>query len=180
LAAVADKQEEVREQVKEVQRITQTLNPSTGSSVERQKRFLEIQSELAGSVDPVRQSMAAVMLSFVVGLFVGGDAPGLPQDNLELERWFRLPKGHARRIHGRRHAGVRLVQEGATLLPALDAHRSHPLPFTGADLLPHRQARKPPCQVDALHRRKVMRKARSKKKRPVLLAQLERRYQAAR
>jgi 2,3-bisphosphoglycerate-independent phosphoglycerate mutase len=38
-----------------------------------------------------------------------------------LERWFRLPKSHERRIHGRRHAGVRLVQTGATLVPALDA-----------------------------------------------------------
>jgi hypothetical protein len=25
------------------------------------------------------------------------------------ERWFRQPKRHERRIHGRRHAGVRLV-----------------------------------------------------------------------
>jgi hypothetical protein len=54
---------------------------------------------------------------------VGGDEPGLPHDILELERWFRLPKGHERRIHGHRHAGVRLVQQGATLLPALDAQR---------------------------------------------------------
>ena len=36
----------------------------------------------------------------------------LPRDNLDLERWFRLPKGHERRIHGRCHAGVRIVQEG--------------------------------------------------------------------
>jgi hypothetical protein len=25
-----------------------------------------------------------------------------------LERWFRLPKSHERKIHGRRHAGARL------------------------------------------------------------------------
>ena len=37
-------------------------------------------------------------------------------------------------------------------------------------------AQEPPCQREALNRRKVMRKARSKKKRPILLAELERRY----
>jgi hypothetical protein len=95
---------------------------------------------------------------------------------LDLERWFRLPKGHERRIHGRRHAGVRLVQTGATLVPALDAHAAHPGPFTVDDLLPYRAAREPPCQTEALNRRKIMRKARSKKQRPALLAELERRY----
>ena len=47
-------------------------------------------------------------------------------DNLDLERWFRLPKGHERRIHGHRHAGVRIVQEGPTLVHALDAHHDPP------------------------------------------------------
>jgi hypothetical protein len=44
------------------------------------------------------------------------------------------------------------------------------------DLLPYRTAEEPPCQRQALNRRKIMRKARSKKKRPKLLADLERRY----
>lgn len=64
-------------------------------------------------------------------------------DNLDLERWFRLPKSHQRRIHGRRHAGVRIVQEGPTLVHALDAHLTHPSPFTVEDLLPYRNARVP-------------------------------------
>ena len=98
------------------------------------------------------------------------------RDNLDLERWFRLPKGHERRIHGHRHAGVRIVIEGATLVHALDAHAAHPEQFTAADLLPYRTAREPPCQTQALNRRKIMRKARSKKTRPTLLADLERRY----
>ena len=51
----------------------------------------------------------------------------------------------------------------------------HP-PFTADDLMPYRTARIPPCQSEARHRRKIMRKARSKKKRPILLAELERRY----
>ena len=59
---------------------------------------------------------------------------------------------------------------------ALDAHGAHPGPFTAEELLPYRTAREAPCQQQALHRRKIMRKARSKKNRPILLADLERRY----
>jgi hypothetical protein len=120
--------------------------------------------------------MAGVMVSFVAGLFVGAAVFEELRDNLDLERWFRLPKSHERRIHGHRHAGIRIVQEGATLVHALDAHGAHPERFTAEDLLPYRTAREPPCQRDAMKRRKVMRKARSKKKRPILLADLERRY----
>jgi hypothetical protein len=175
---VAFEQKEIREQVKEVQRVHATLEPSSGSSEQRQARFEEIQQELAASACPVRQQMAGVMAGFLMGLFVGGDDVELPQDNLDLERWFRLPKGHERRIHGRCHAGIRLVQEGATLMPALDAHAGHDGPFTAGDLQPYANAQTPPAQQEALHRRKVMRKARSKKKRPLLLAELERRYKA--
>jgi hypothetical protein len=57
-----------------------------------------------------------------------------------------LPKSHERRIHGHRHAGIRLVLEGPTLVHALDAHAAHPGPFTVDDLLPYRAAREPPCQ----------------------------------
>jgi hypothetical protein len=123
--------------------------------------------------------MARVMISFLAGLFVGAGRFDEIKDNLDLERWFRLPKRHERRIHGHRHAGIRIVLEGPTLLPALDAHDAHPEPFTVGDLLPYRTAREPPCQTQALNRRKVMRKARSKRKRPLLLADLERRYREA-
>jgi hypothetical protein len=126
--------------------------------------------------DLIRQHMATVMISFLAGLFVGSGTFEQIKDNLDLERWFRLPKSHERRIHGHRHAGVRIVQDGPTLLLALDAHAAHPGPFTAADLLPYRTAREPPCQREALKRRKIMRKARSKKKRPLLLAELEKRY----
>ena len=126
--------------------------------------------------DPVRGHMAGVMMSFLAGLFVGGAKLEAIRDNLDLERWFRLPKGHERRIHGHRHAGVRIVQDGPTLLLALDAHVAHPGPFTAEELMPYRTARVPACQREALKRRKIMRKARSKKKRPFLLAELERRY----
>ena len=81
-----------------------------------------------------------------------------------------------RRIHGHRHAGVRIVQEGPTLLLALDAHLAHPEPFSAADVWPYRYSPAPACQREAMHRRKMMRRARSKKKRPMLLAELERKY----
>ena len=59
---------------------------------------------------------------------------------------------------------------------ALDVHAAHPDPFTAEDLLPYQIAREPPCQKQALNRRKIMSKARSKKRRPLLLADLERCY----
>jgi hypothetical protein len=126
--------------------------------------------------DTIHQAMATVMISFVAGLFVGEGKFQDSRDNLDLERWFRLPKSHERRIHGHRHAGVRIVQEGPTLVHALDAHVKHPEPFTAEDLLTYRAAREPLSQKQAIARRKIMRKARSKKKRPILLADLERRY----
>src|SRR5205085_289488 len=73
---------------------------------------------LLADEDPICQQMGRVMASFKLGLFAGGDRGDWPRDNLDLERWFRLPKGHERRIHGRCHAGVRIVQEGATMMLA--------------------------------------------------------------
>ena len=166
----------MREHVKEVHKIAATLDPSRGDSVKRQRRFQRLQKRLSKSGDPVRMQMAVVMAAFLVGLFAGGDVKGLPVDNLDLERWFRRPKGHERRIHGHRHAGVRIVQVGATLVLVLDAHVNHPAPFTASELEAYRGAKPPVDQQQALQRRKVMRNARSKKKRPLLLAELERRY----
>ena len=48
--------------------------------------------------------------------------------------------------------------------------------FTMPELGPYRTVREPTCQTEARDRRKVMRKVRSKTKRPLLLADLERRY----
>jgi len=129
--------------------------------------------------DPIHRQMVQVMTSFLAGLFVGEGVFEPIRDNLDLERWFRLPKSHERRIHGHRHAGIRIVLEGPTLVHALDAHTAHPGRFTADDLLPYRSAKAPPCQEQALDRRKIMRKARSKTKRPLLLAELERRYREA-
>src|SRR4051812_11251496 len=139
---------------------------------ERQERFEALIDRFEATEDPIRHGMATLMLRFLDGLFVGEEDYGGIKDNLELERWFRLPKSHERRIHGRRHAGVRLVQTGATLVPALDAHEAHPDPFTVDDLLPYGGAREPACQTRGVARRKIMRKGRSKKQRPALLADM--------
>jgi hypothetical protein len=179
LQAVAAEQEQIKEYVCEVKRVEATLDPSKGSVKQRKKRFARLRRRLVKSGDEVRMKMAVVMVAFSAGLFAGPEVDQEIQDNLELERWFRLPKGHERRIHGRKHAGVRLVQEGATLMPTLDAHKDREEPFEGEELLDYKDARPPKQEQQAMHRRKVMRRARSKKQRPILLAELERRYRDA-
>jgi hypothetical protein len=153
----------VRQHLQEIQRVAATLISANGAAAARQTQFTRLQEEFAGLDTPFDQHVAGVMASFAAGLFVGGETLPCLQDNLDLERWFRKPKGHERRIHGHRHAGVRIVQEGPTLLLALDAHMTHPEPFIAHDLEPYQDASAPPCQVEALHRRKIMRKARAKK-----------------
>lgn len=137
-------------------------------------QFKALQRKLAGKQTPVSQHMARVMRAWLPGLFVG--PANLPEDNLDLERWFRLPKGHERRIHGHAHAGVRLVQEGPTLIPALDAHALHPEPFDAAALRPFQEAQAPASQIETLLRRRIMRRARSKSQRRLLLRELEKQY----
>jgi hypothetical protein len=176
LNQVAAEQVTIRGYVAEVGEVAATLDPQQGESTRRQEQFEELTARFQRAGDPIHRQMAVVMISFVTGLFVGEATFEGIRDNLDLERWFRLPKSHERRLHGRRHAGVRIVQEGPTMVHALDAHVAHPGRFTGDDLFPYRTAREPPCQREALNRRKIMRKARSQKRRPILLADLERRY----
>jgi hypothetical protein len=176
LEHVQAEQQPIREYVKDLEKVAATLEVGGESSADRQEKFKELIDQFERDEDPIHQHMVTLMISFLAGLFVGAGTFEQIKDNLDLERWFRLPKSHERRIHGHRHAGVRIVPDGPTLLLALDAHAAHPGPFTAPDLLPYRTAREPPCQREALNRRKIMRKARSKKKRPVLLAELEKRY----
>jgi hypothetical protein len=176
LQAVAQEQKQIKEYVQEVQRVEATLDPSKGTSVQRKKRFARLKRRLKQSGDAVRTQMAVVMVAFAAGLFAGPEVDQELRDNLDLERWFRLPKGHERRIHGRKHAGVRLVQEGATLMPTLDAHKDREEPFQAEELLGYKDAKPPKQEQEAMHRREVMRRARSRKQRPILLAELERRY----
>ena len=163
--------------VLDLQTVEGILKPSDeATGEEREAQFVSLWQEWEASVDPMHQQFAKVMSSFEPGLFVGGEEADFPADHVDLERWFKRPKGHERRIHGRRHAGIRLVQQGPTLMLALDAHVHHPGPFTVDDLEPYRHSRMPASQQEALARGKIMRQARSRKKRPMVLADLEKRY----
>jgi hypothetical protein len=176
---VAATQKQVIEYVVTVHEVDALLDPATGRCATRKRRFETLHRKLLAEEDPICQQMGRVMVSFQPGLFAGGGRGDWPRDNLDLERWFRLPKGHERRIHGRCHAGVRIVQEGATMMLALDAHRHHPQPFTEEELRPYRDAEAPRSQQEVLHRRKVMRAARSTKKLAGLLRHLEAAYAAS-
>jgi hypothetical protein len=176
---VADTQKQVAAYVETIRQIDSTLDAASDGWARRKRHYDAIGRELLADEDPIHQQMGRVMASFKPGLFAGGGRADLPRDNLDLERWFRLPKGHERRIHGRCHAGVRIVQEGATMMLALDAHRHHPQPFTEEELRPFRYATPPESQKEAIRRRKVMRKARSTTKRGSLLRNLEARYAAS-
>jgi len=161
----------------DLQAVDATLRPSdVVTAEERQAQFLSLQEAWQSSLEPVHQHFAKMMSSFEPGVFVGGEAADFPTDNLDLERWFKGPKGHERRIHGHRHAGVRIVRQGPTLMLALDAHVHHEEPLTVAALTPYRLADVPQSQQEAVERGKIMRKARSRKKRLELLEDLEKRY----
>src|SRR5262249_14602666 len=165
LASVKAEQEEVRQQVEEIAQVEETLDQNSGSRTQRRARYEKLQGEYKAKGGEFYDHLARLMEGWQPGLFLGPRArkgeKGL-EDNLELERWFRKPKRHERQIHGRRHAGVRIVQEGATLVLVLDAHDAHPAPFTAEELLPYWPADEPPEQHEALQRRKIMRQARSK------------------
>ncbi len=131
---VLETQKQVEAYIETIRQVDTTLDPASDGWMQRKRLYDALGRNLLKDEDSICQQMGRVMASFQKGLFVGGGRNDLPRDNLDLERWFRLPKGHERRIHGRCHAGVRIVQEGATMLLALDAHRHHPQPFTEEEL----------------------------------------------
>ena len=165
--------------MKDIRAIDATLDAVNGSARQRLARFKRIETEYEADLKPIRQHAAKMMRNWERGLFAGGNCLTELQDNLDLERWFRNPKSHERRIHGHAHAGARIVREGPTLLLALDAHLTHPDPFTEAELRPYRDAVLPPDQIAALRRHNIMRRARSIKGRRRLLSELERRLRSA-
>ena len=168
---------QVRSYVQDLQAVDNTLRPSEEATGEaREAQFNALRQEWEAGGDPMHLHFAQMMGRFEPGLFVGGEAADFPVDNLDLERWFKCPKGHERRLHGRRHAGVRLVRQGPTLMLVLDAHLHHDGVFTVDDLAPYRHAHVPASQREAVERGKIMRQARSRKKRQKLLADLEKRY----
>ena len=104
-----------------MQEVADTLDLEEGNRAQRQAQFQKLMT-VCRPGDSFHEHLAKVMSSFQLGLFAGGDEVDQVRDNLDLERWFRLLKGHERRIHGHKHAGVRIVQEGPTKALALDAH----------------------------------------------------------
>jgi hypothetical protein len=118
--------------------VLKSLCPRLFPCADPREGFEELIDRFERDEELIRRWMAGVMISFLAGLFVGEGKFEEIRDDLELERWLRLTKSHEPRIHGHRHAGVRIVQEGPTWVPASDAHVAHPEPFTVADLLPNR------------------------------------------
>ena len=157
---------------------SRTSKESGGESCEQRKeKFKELIDRFERNEDPIHQHMATLMISFLAGLFVGTGKFEEIKDNLDLERWFRLPKSHER---GPRSSprGDRIVQDGPTLALALDAHVVHP-GFPADDLLPYRTAREPPCQRERHEPTQDYEESTLEEERPILLAELERRYREA-
>jgi predicted translin family RNA/ssDNA-binding protein len=164
LAVYEQDRSEIEKYLKEVRKIYNTLDSKKGTIKKRLSKFRKLKLQLTDTGDLVKTHMSKTMHSFETGLFVGSDDIEMPDDNLDLERWFREPKGHERRIHGRKHAGTRIVHEGPTLLPVLDAHLVRTRPFTYYDLLPYAYAEPPESQIISSERNRIMKKASSKKK----------------
>lgn len=149
---------------KKIKRVFKTLDSKSGSLKKRLSQFKKLKTQFANTDDPIKTHFYTIMRSFEPGLFVGSDDLEIPPDNFDLERWFKKPKGHERKIHGHQHAGIRIVHEGPTLLPVLDAHLSLTEPFTYQDLLPYVEVKVPKSQTESIKRHRVMKRASSKKK----------------
>jgi len=163
LAVYAPEKPTIAAYVADMTRIWDLLAPKTGAETKRLAEFQQLRATFAETDDPITQHMGRVMQSFEKGLFVGSDVVGLPSDNLALERWITYPKGHERRIHGRQHVGLRMIIQGPTLLPTVDAHLGRTTPFTVQELTPYADASPPASQRQAVARHRVMTNARSKK-----------------
>jgi len=166
----------VRQQRQEIERVAATLTCANGSATERQAQFTRLQEEFAGLDTPFYHHVAGVMASFAAGLFVGGDTLPFLQDNLDLERWFRKPKGHERRIHGHRHAGCASCRKAPRSCWPWTLNVTHPEPFIAHDLARY-QGRVGPCLSGRGYPSTQGHAHRPfKKKRVLLLTTLERRY----
>jgi hypothetical protein len=155
----------VREYTQQVRQVMNLLTSDGGLPLaKRRSQFAaKVKVFQRRAEDAVYAHFVKVMTSFRPGLFAGAEMTTHPRDNLDLERWFRCPKSHERRVHGHRHAGVRIVRDGPTLAPTLDAHASHPGVFTREELFPFRFASPPCSQLASQQRHSIMRKSRSKK-----------------
>src|SRR3954469_12577726 len=71
LDEVKEQQEVIREYVAVIAEVAATLEPGTEEITERQEQFEALIDRFEATEDPIRHGMAAVMLSFLDGLFVG-------------------------------------------------------------------------------------------------------------
>ena len=163
LDEVADTLKIIPARVETLRAIERTLDPASGKWVRRQADFEKILNKLQAEREPIALKMAGMMERWKSGLFAGGDALDALRDNLDLERWFKLPKSHERKIHGRQHVGTRVVHEGPSLMLALDAHHSHRHMFNQEELAPYLGALPTPDELESIERRKIMRRAASRK-----------------
>jgi hypothetical protein len=147
----------------EITQVWDLVHPAQGSRHQHRAAFQRLAERFKLTEDPITSHMGQVMQHFEEGLFSGSEALDLPEDNLDLERWIKSPKGHERRVHGRQHVGLRVIAEGPTLLPALDAHLGRITPFTIQELRPYATAEAPASQKKAVARHRIMTRASSKK-----------------
>ena len=89
-------QETLRNYVQDIEEVAATLQPDGQTCAARQALFKELIDRFEGTQEPMHQQMVQVMRSFRAGLFVGEGQCEPIRDNLDLERWFRLPKSHER------------------------------------------------------------------------------------
>ena len=166
LAACIDRGREVAREaltqgghyVQDLRAVDGLLRPSDEApGEEREAQCVALWQEGEASVAPMHQQCAKVMSSVEPGVFVGEEEADFSADNGDVERWFKRPKGRERRMHGRRHVGVRLVPQGPTLMLVLDAHVHHNGPLTVDDLEPYRHSRVPASQQEAVEPGKIMR-----------------------
>jgi hypothetical protein len=187
LDSTAEERARVDIELDQIRKVAATVDAKGDPYDVRLEQFDRLARTFSQASSEHTQRMAALMLRWKSGLFIGDGAAEqageawagdsfLPEDNYALERHFRTPKHHMRHIHGRAHAGVVIVQRGATLIPTLDAHLLHPTPFSYDTLRPYLHAPEPPRQREACARAAIMRRARSLKQRPILLAELKARY----
>lgn len=115
LDATAEARKQVEIDLALVAAVAATVDAAGDPYDERLARYDVLLTEHEASDREMDQRLARQMKSWRAGLFLGAavaegwvDAQGrpyLPENNYELERWFRLAKGHARHVHGRAHAG---------------------------------------------------------------------------
>ena len=175
LDEVEESKRSIRDYVEVIEEVAATLEPGAEDCTERQEKFEALIDRFEATEDPIHQHMAAVMVSFLAGLFVG---EGSSKRSWTTSIWSggfacrRATSGGstaiATRGFGWSWKGRRWCMRWTRTTATPGRSRWRPAALSNS--------REPPCQTEARDRRKIMRKARSKTKRPILLAELERRY----